>query len=68
MIIEFECSKIKTSFKSDFQNFATNGSCKINFNINENMVELNLKKYKEKIFFDDKDTYLEISHAVDGLI
>ena len=35
------------------------------------MVELNFKKYKEnkeKIYFDDKDTYLEISHAVNGLI
>ena len=65
MLVEFYCAKIKTSFKTDVQNFAAAGSGKITYHKDANMVELYFQKEKEKIYFDEKPSFFEIYHPVD---
>ena len=63
MIIEFECLKIKLHLKLTSKTLQLQSN-QLNYNENDNLVKLNFKKLKEKIYFDAESAVLEFSHAV----
>ena len=64
MTIEFNCSEIQTSFKSDALNFPGDGSCKMEYVNNSNMIILCFKKFNEKNYYDQTQNSIEFTHQV----
>jgi hypothetical protein len=68
MILEFNCTKIQTSYKSDALNFAGAGSCRMEVENEGNIIILNFKKFKEMIYFDQTQNSIDFTHQVKILI
>ena len=64
MAIEFSCLKIETTFQNDAFNFASQGSCVLQYHENLKMLSLSFKKLKERIYFNDTQSHIEFSHQV----
>ena len=68
MILVFNCTKIKTSFKNDALNFAGAGSCRMEVENEGNIIILNFNKFKEMIYFDQTQSSIDLTHQVKILI